>query len=135
MKIKIKIQIKMKQIKKLHETNVSQSFNEQVYKIVSKIPKGKVMTYKQIANLLGCRAYRAVGNALNKNPYCISKVPCHRVIKTNRELGGYAWDIQKKYELLKSEGIEFEINKDNSTILNLEKLKITPKFLLEITTI
>lgn len=120
----------MKQIKKLPKNNVSQSFNEQVYKVVSKISKGKVMTYKQIANLLGCRAYRAVGNALNRNPYSISEVPCHRVIKTNRELGGYAWDIQKKYELLRSEGVEFEEFKDSTSPI-YEKLKIKSKFLYD----
>ena len=119
----------MKQIKKLHENNVSQSFNEQVYKVVSKIPKGKVMTYKQIANLLECRAYRAVGNALNKNPYSILEVPCHRVIKTNLELGGYAWNIRRKYQLLRSEGVEFEDFKD-STSLVYEKLKIKSKTLI-----
>ncbi|MCH8519534.1 MAG: MGMT family protein [Nanoarchaeota archaeon] len=86
----------------------NKTFNEQVYEIVSSIPKGYVMTYKQIANKLNCRAYRAVGNALNKNPHPISKVPCHRVIKTNLELGGYAWDIMRKVELLEAEGITFK---------------------------
>ena len=130
--MKIKIKIKMKQIRKLEEKNISQSFNEQVYEIVSKIPKGKVMTYKQIANLLSCRAYRAVGNALNKNPYDISKVPCHRVIKTNGELGGYAWDNKIKYELLIREGIKFEIKKRNLSQLDFEKLKIYKKYLYQI---
>lgn len=81
------------------------SFNEKVYEIVSKIPKGEVMSYKEIAEMLGCRAYRAVGNAMNKNPYDISIVPCHRVIKSNNEVGGYGWDIQRKIELLESEDI------------------------------
>ena len=119
----------MKAIRKLDEKNVSQSFNEQVYEVVSQIPRGEVMTYKQIAHLLGCRAYRAVGNALNKNPYCISKVPCHRVIKTNKELGGYGWDIQKKYELLISEGVEFEEDEQHLNVL--EKRKVKSKYIRE----
>ena len=86
----------------------TKSFNEQCYEIVSSIPKGEVMTYKEIAELLGCRAYRAVGNAMNKNPYSREQVPCHRVIKTNGEVGGYGWDINEKIDLLESEGIKLK---------------------------
>ncbi|MFT4244164.1 MAG: MGMT family protein [Candidatus Woesearchaeota archaeon] len=125
----------MKLIRKLEQKTLSHSFNKRVYEIVSQIPKGKVMTYKQIANLLGCSAYRTVGNALNKNPYNVSKVPCHRVIKNNSELGKYAWDNKIKYELLISEGIEFEIKKINLTKLDFQKLKIKPQFLYEINSI
>ncbi len=57
------------------------SFTDKVYHIVSRIPKGQVMTYQQVAEKVGHpRAFRAVGNALNKNPY--SWVPCHRVIRS-----------------------------------------------------
>lgn len=87
---------------------MSKSFNEQVYEIVSSIPKGEVMSYKEIAELLGTRAYRAVGNAMNKNPHDISIVPCHRVIKTNNEVGGYGFDIQRKIDLLESEGVKIK---------------------------
>ena len=45
------------------------NFSEKVYKLCKKIPKGKISTYKIIANKLNTKAYRAVGNALNKNPY------------------------------------------------------------------
>ncbi|MFP4401643.1 MAG: MGMT family protein [Candidatus Nanoarchaeia archaeon] len=95
-------------------TNIS--FNERVYEIVATIPQGKVMTYKEVAHLLNCRAYRAVGNALNKNPYSTSKVPCHRVIKTNNEVGGYGWDVERKIELLEAEGVEFELFDDTTPI-------------------
>lgn len=101
------------------------SFNEQVYEIVAQIPKGKVMTYAQIAKLLHTKAYRAVGNALNKNPHPITLVPCHRVIKTNRELGGYNNQSKRKYELLKEEGVEFEEFSD--TILEKEYFHIKVK--------
>ena len=91
------------------------NFSKRVYAIVSRIPKGNVMTYKQVADKLGCRAYRAVGSALNKNPYfgVISengefKVPCHRVVNTNGKVGGFALGTGKKIEMLKKEGVAVE---------------------------
>ena len=55
------------------------TFNEKVWALTSRIPAGKVATYAQIAQHLGTRGYRAVGNALNRNPYAPA-VPCHRVV-------------------------------------------------------
>ena len=56
------------------------NFKQKVLKIVAKIPQGKTLTYKQVAKLAGKpRAYRAVGNILNKNYN--PKIPCHRVIR------------------------------------------------------
>lgn len=89
-----------------------QRFNEKAWKIVSKVPKGKVTTYKAVAEKLGCKAYRAVGNAMNKNPYA-PKVPCHRVVKSNGEVGGFASGTRKKIQMLKKEGIEIKNNKIN----------------------
>ena len=81
------------------------SFQEKVYKVVSKIPKGKVMTYAEIAKALGSpRAFRAVGSALNKNPNPVI-VPCHRVVRSNGEIGGYRGGQKKKAILLKKEGV------------------------------
>ena len=82
---------------------------EKVYNIVKTIPKGKVTTYKEIAEQLNTKAYRAVGNALNKNRN--KDVPCHRVIKSNGEIGGYAHGKNKKIKILKSEGIKIKNNK------------------------
>ena len=79
------------------------SFNEKCYSILVKVPKGKVTTYKEIARKLNSKAYRAVGNAMNKNPYA-PKVPCHRVVKSNGEVGGFAFGVKKKIEMLKKEG-------------------------------
>ncbi len=84
-------------------------FSENVYKLVKKIPKGKVSSYRDIAHALNCKAYRAVGNALNKNPY--KNVACHRVIKHNGEVGGFASGSKNKIRLLKKEGIEIKNNK------------------------
>ena len=86
------------------------SFNEKCYSLLKKVPKGKVTTYKELAHVLETKAYRAVGNAMNKNPYA-PKVPCHRVINTDGGLGGYAKGLKKKIQLLKSEGIEINDNK------------------------
>ena len=91
---------------------MKKSFNENCYKLLRKVPKGKVTTYKAIAEKLNTKAYRAVGNAMNKNPYA-PKVPCHRVINSNGELGGFASGIKNKIKLLKEEGIKIENNKIN----------------------
>ena len=85
-------------------------FGQKVYELCRKIPRGKVSTYKELANALHCRAYRAVGNALNKNPYW-PKVPCHRIVKNTGEIGGFASGTKKKIELLKREGIKVEEGK------------------------
>ncbi len=82
------------------------SFNEKVWALTSRIPKGKVVTYGQIAAKLKTRAYRAVGNALNKNPYA-PEVPCHRVVGAAGDLTGFAMGVSKKQEMLAEEGVPF----------------------------
>uniref|UniRef100_A0A7V3ZTV6 MGMT family protein n=1 Tax=candidate division WOR-3 bacterium TaxID=2052148 RepID=A0A7V3ZTV6_UNCW3 len=80
-------------------------FTKKVLAIVKKIPKGKVMTYKEIALKLGNKNLaRAVGQALKRNPWPII-IPCHRVIRSDGKLGGYSLGKKKKKELLKKEGI------------------------------
>lgn len=79
------------------------SFKEKVYEIVKKIPKGKVLTYKEVAKKAGNeKASRAVGNILNKN--FDPAIPCHRVIRSNGKLGGYNRGTRVKIEILKKEG-------------------------------
>ncbi len=85
------------------------NFNDKVYNLTKKIPKGRVTTYKQIAEKLKTRAYRAVGNALNKNRD--KNVPCHRVVNSNGCIGGFARGTDNKIALLKKEGIEIKNNK------------------------
>ncbi len=78
-------------------------FQEKVYRVVRKVPEGKVLTYKQIAEKIGNpNATRAVGSALNKN--YDSNIPCHRVVQSDGKLGGYNKGVKKKNELLKKEG-------------------------------
>jgi len=82
---------------------MKEEFKREVIKIVKKIPKGKVLTYKQVAEKAGKpKAWRAVGNILakNKNP----DVPCHRVIRSDGKIGSYNRGWKKKKELLKKEG-------------------------------
>ncbi|MFH1841198.1 MAG: MGMT family protein [Candidatus Nealsonbacteria bacterium] len=89
------------------------SFQEKVYEAVKKIPRGKVLSYKKIAYLAGSpKAFRAVGNILNKNRN--KKVPCHRVVKSNGEVNGYRLGSKKKIALLKKEGV---IIKENKTVI------------------
>ena len=79
-------------------------FEEKVYRSVKRIPKGEVRSYGWVARQIGIPgAGRAVGNALNKNPYA-PEVPCHRVIRSDGTLGGFASGLKKKRELLLSEG-------------------------------
>ncbi len=85
-------------------------FNEECYELLKKVPKGKVITYKTLAEKLHTKAYRAVGNAMKKNPFA-PHIPCHRVINSNGRLGGYSSGIKKKIELLKKEGIRIRKNK------------------------
>ena len=74
------------------------TFNQRCYELLSQIPKGKIVTYKQIANTLNTKAYRAVGNAMANNPNPIT-VPCHRVIKSNGLIGGYAFGVNIKQNM------------------------------------
>lgn len=76
----------------------------QVLKVVIRIPKGKVLTYKDVAEKAGRpRAWRAVGNILNRNHD--PSIPCHRVIRSNGKLGGYNRGLATKRKLLAHEGI------------------------------
>lgn len=79
------------------------TFQKKVYDFVKTIPRGKTATYKDVAVAIGHpKAYRAVGSALNKNPF-LGKVPCHRVIKSNGQIGKYVLGAKKKIELLHKE--------------------------------
>src|SRR4051812_42581007 len=80
------------------------SFNQKVWALTARIPKGQVMTYADIARKPNTKGYRAVGNALNKTPYAPA-VPCHRVVGSDGKLTGYAGGLEKKRRMLQQEGI------------------------------
>jgi methylated-DNA-[protein]-cysteine S-methyltransferase len=93
---------------------------------VAKIPKGFVASYSQIAEVAGSKNYvRAVGNALHVNPYPREKVPCHRVVKSNGDIGGYANGALVKMNMLIGEGVEIVKGKVNlkKHLVNIELLK------------
>ena len=79
-------------------------FEERVYAIVRRIPKGQTRSYQWVAERLGNPGLaRAVGHAPNRNPYA-PRVPCHRVVKSDGSLGGFARGPAAKAALLKREG-------------------------------
>jgi O-6-methylguanine DNA methyltransferase len=84
-------------------------FSQKVIKIVKKIPRGKTLTYRVVAEKAGNpKAYRAVGNILNTYyRWCIKNssitIPCHRVVRSDGKLGGYVLGEKKKRELINNE--------------------------------
>ena len=84
------------------------NFFESVYDVVKQIPKGQVMTYGQVARLLGTRNARLVGFALNKN-HCNETIPCHRVVfKDGRLSPAFAFGGESRQKaLLIAEGVAF----------------------------
>jgi methylated-DNA-[protein]-cysteine S-methyltransferase len=86
------------------------SFAEKCYQLLLRVPKGRVTTYKDLAEAMGTRAYRAVGQAMNRNPRLI-EVPCHRVVCRDGEIGGYALGVKKKIDLLQKEGVVIKGNR------------------------
>lgn len=80
------------------------SFQQKVWALTARIPQGRVATYGDLARRLGTDGYRAVGHALNRNPYA-PEVPCHRVVGSDGRLTGYAGGLAKKQEMLESEGV------------------------------
>jgi len=97
-----------------------------LYQLLKKVPKGKVTTYKALAQALGTQAYQAVGQAMKNNPYA-PKVPCHRVVKSDGSIGGFMGKtrgpaIRKKKKLLQKEGIKFDEDKIKNFEEIIEKL-------------
>ncbi len=83
------------------------SFQNKVYSVVGKIPPGRALTYKRVAELAGFpRAWRAVGSILNKNHN--PDIPCHRVIRSDGKIGGYNKGVDKKKILLQKEGLTIQ---------------------------
>lgn len=99
--------------------------DEDVYDILLNIPEGKVSTYGDLARALGNPlASRQIGKILNNNPNPV-KVPCHRVVMSNGKLGGYAFGISKKKELLQKEGVTFA---EENKIHDFNKIRYYPQY-------
>ena len=89
-------------------------FHERVYAELRKVPHGKVTTYKHLAKSVGSKAYRAVGTAMNKNPYSFAdggNVPCHRVVNSDGKVGKFASGTENKIKILIKEGIPIKDGK------------------------
>ena len=98
--------------------------SEDVYDILRTIPAGMVSTYGDLAKALGNpAASRHIGKILSKNPNPIV-VPCHRVVKSDGNLGGYALGISKKKELLEDEGVLFV---NDLKINEFKKIRFNPR--------
>ena len=95
----------------------NRGFNERCYELLTRVPRGKVTTYAEIAKALNTNAYRAVGNAMANNKNLIV-IPCHRVVRSNGEIGDYALGADKKAELLIDEGVAIQ----KGRVLNLSNV-------------
>jgi methylated-DNA-[protein]-cysteine S-methyltransferase len=86
-----------------------------VYTLLRRVPRGRVTTYKAVADRLHTKAYHAIGQILKRNPDA-PYIPCHRVVASNGMIGGFMGQtsgkaIQKKRELLEHEGVKLKGNK------------------------
>jgi O-6-methylguanine DNA methyltransferase len=86
------------------------TFGERVWQVVCAIPRGEVLSYREVAKRAGFPgAARAVGTLMKQN--FDPARPCHRVIRSDGTLGEYNRGAQRKKSLLKSEGVVFEGNR------------------------
>jgi methylated-DNA-[protein]-cysteine S-methyltransferase len=93
------------------DSNTVTPFQRKVYEALCCIPQGYVTTYQDLAQVINCRSCQAVGQALKRNPFAPT-VPCHRVVKSDRSIGGFHGAvtgeyISKKRNLLQTEGVLF----------------------------
>ncbi len=91
----------------LAKTPVTSEFNLKALKLVLEIPRGEVRTYKEIAECMDSKAWRAVGSAMARNPFPLV-IPCHRVVKSDLSLGNYGGGVEMKKELLEKEGVKIK---------------------------
>lgn len=92
-------------------------FQERVWELLKQIPKGRVTTYKIIAEKMNSGAYRVVGRACHNNPY-FPIAACHRVVNSNGFVGGFSKGIEEKIRLLGKEGIKIK----NKKIVDFDKI-------------
>jgi methylated-DNA-[protein]-cysteine S-methyltransferase len=86
------------------------AFQRRVYERVKEIPPGRVTTYAALARAVGCASPQAIGQALRRNPFA-PRVPCHRVIRSDRSIGGFngqegGAETSRKEALLLAEGVD-----------------------------
>jgi len=87
------------------------NLDRRVYKKLCKVPKGKITTYGELAKAVGLKnGQRVIGRIMNKNPYPVI-VPCHRVVKSDGKIGGYAYGEKPKTKMLIREGLKIKNGK------------------------
>ena len=90
---------------------------KKIYKKLLQVPSGKITTYGELSRAIGLKnGQRVIGRVMKNNPFPVI-IPCHRVVKSNREIGGYAFGVDIKRNMLTKEGICIKNNK----IENFEK--------------
>jgi methylated-DNA-[protein]-cysteine S-methyltransferase len=90
------------------------NIEQKVYKKLLDVPKGKITTYGDLAKAVGLKnGQRLIGKIMNKNPYPVL-VPCHRVVMSTGNIGGYAYGEIVKIKMLSDEGIEITNGKIES---------------------
>ena len=77
-------------------------FQQRVWQALLTIPYGKTVSYGELARMVGCKSAQAVGQAVGRNPIALL-IPCHRVVGANGTLGGYAYGLNRKKQLLELE--------------------------------
>jgi methylated-DNA-[protein]-cysteine S-methyltransferase len=93
------------------------SLEQQVYKKLTEVPQGKITTYGDLAKAVGLKnGQRVIGQIMKKNPYP-GIIPCHRVVKSDGRVGGYAYGADVKTNMLRKEGIQIQ----NGKILDWNK--------------
>jgi methylated-DNA-protein-cysteine methyltransferase-like protein len=103
------------------------SFRDKIYLLARQIPKGKVATYGQLADLAGSPgAARAVGMCMKTNPDA-PRTPCHRVVSSTGELVGYSAGegVKTKKQMLLDEGVKFVGDKVNLKLSKWQKTKLS----------
>jgi len=93
------------------------NLEQQVYKKLTEVPQGKITTYGELAKAVGLKnGQRVIGHIMKKNPYP-AIIPCHRVVKSDGMVGGYAYGADVKTNMLRKEGIQIQ----NGKILDWNK--------------
>lgn len=87
------------------------SIDKKIYKKLLEVPEGKITTYGALAKAVGLHnGQRVIGNIMNNNPYPVI-IPCHRVVKSDGKVGGYAYGEKVKVNMLTKEGLEIKNGK------------------------
>ena len=87
------------------------NLDKKIYKKLLEVPQGKITTYGELAKAVGIKnGQRAVGKIMNKNPFPVI-IPCHRVVMSDRKVGGYAYGQKVKIKMLTKEGIKIKDDK------------------------